>query len=70
MSLMVYLAGIAYLLIAVIFYGIGRMTTDSDVYSKPGAALAAVFWPISVVVVGAYAIYDRYKHGRQISSSN
>lgn len=67
---MIYLAGIAYILIAVVFYGIGRMTTDPKISNLPGSILASVFWPVSFVVVGVYALYDRLKHGPHKSSSN
>jgi hypothetical protein len=64
---MLYLLIIAYLVIAGAFYGIGRMTLDPDAYDKPYnafAILSAVFWPISISVFCAYALYDLLNQAR------
>jgi hypothetical protein len=51
---------ITYVLIAILFFIIGQMTTrpeDGNVYL---AGLASIFWPISVVAVLCYVLWCKF----------
>lgn len=58
---MIYLVGCTYFATAAIFYILGQLTTDPKVANKPLALLAAVLWPISLLIVGGYAFISQHK---------
>ena len=55
---MIYLGIFAYLMVAAIFYVIGQTTTDPKVANRSLALLAAIFWPVSILTVGSYALLN------------